>query len=139
MEIPEPIVRSVAADLTALDADDAGWFAVRQPGILRYLEARCHDDLLGVALAGSMAIHRMYERALGRAPRLGSHEVEHAEQALLAGDSQLTRQPAVGSFIAQLVMSPPIMLTLGDVDRLGLVLVSVMGAYESTILDDVLS
>jgi hypothetical protein len=154
MLVEERIVREAAHRVESEPGTgDAAWFAVRQPGIVRYLDARCGpprasprqlaeggaagDEGMGVALLAALAIHAAYERALGGAPpRVASAALERAEQAVAgeaARDLTLARQPALAEFVAAVVAAPPVELADEAVTRVGLALLAVVYALDEAI------
>jgi hypothetical protein len=115
---------------------DAAWFAVRQPGVIKYLENRCgRDDSMGVALMASFAIHCAFERELGVAPpRVPSFALERVEDRVAADPGLLVRrQHALAEFIAGVVAAPPVPLADHEATRLALVLATVVQAFDEAV------
>jgi len=134
MQVQETVIAEVADE-----AFDPGWFAARQPGIMKYLEATCGagTDAYGVGLDAALAIHAAYERTLGvPPPRVQSSLLARAEKAIAveaharAGDGLIGRQPAVSEFVAAVVANPPVPLTGDEATRLGLSLLAVAYALD---------
>jgi len=116
---------------------DAAWFAARQPGVVKYLEGRLgRDDMMGVALMAAFAIHGAFERTLGLPPpRVPSSALEWAEGTVIAEAREgapafVVRQQALASFIAGVVAAPPVPLAEDEAGRLGLVLASIVHAFD---------
>ena len=120
---------------------DAAWFAARQPGIIRYLEARLgRDDLMGVALMAAFAIHAAFERTLGvPPPRVPSSALEWAE-GIVAAEARdgapaiVARQQALAGFVAGVVAVPPVPLAEDEAGRLGLVLAAIVQAFDTAVI-----
>ena len=121
------------------EALDPGWFAARQPGIMKYLESACGPgtDAHGVGLDAALAIHAAYERTLGvPPPRVQSSLLTRAEKAVAAEavarpeDGLIGRQPAVSEFVASIVANPPVPLSADEATRLGLSLLAVAYALD---------
>ena len=134
MLVQETVIAEVADE-----AFDPGWFAARQPGIVKYLETSCGagSDAHGVGLDAALAIHAAYERTLGIAPpRVQSSLLARAEKAVAAEaaarlvDGLIGRQPALSEFIAGVVANPPVPLAPDEATRLGLSLLAVAYALD---------
>src|SRR5688572_18358696 len=83
MEVHERILQAVTAEAPP----EAGWFAARQPGIVRYLELRFRalNEAFAVALHAASLVHAAYEKTLGVPPRrIPSQDLERAEEAVVA-------------------------------------------------------
>jgi hypothetical protein len=122
---------------------DAGadFLAVRQPGVVGYLQRRLGDDsdALGVALLGALAIHNAFTLNLGLAPaRVESSLLRRAERAALdesgvkarPEDGLAARQPAVARFIAGVVAAPWVPLSGPEAARVGISLAAVTYALD---------
>jgi hypothetical protein len=135
MEVDDRVVEEAASKANP-GAPDAAWFAMRQPGILRYLETRCpNGDPLAVALTTALAIHAAYEQALGGPPpRVSSTLVEQAERAVLtelgARAKSTSRQRALSEFVAGVMASPPTPLDEEESTSVGLALIAVVYALD---------
>ncbi|MCG8417253.1 MAG: hypothetical protein MJE77_04830 [Proteobacteria bacterium] len=143
MHVNERIVRETAvkglqsARRRAIRVDTAGWFAARQPGVIRFLEQRLQGDAFSVALHAAWVIAAAFEKNDGvPPPRLIRSLIERGESAIRAEQASsramrsgqvaihsmsraanpwiepgcAERQPALVSWIAETVASPPIPL-----------------------------
>jgi hypothetical protein len=135
MEVHDRILRAV----TAAPPPDAGWFAARQPGIVRYLEVRCGgaNEAFGVALHAASLVHAAYEKTLGVPPRrIPSQDLERAEEAIVTECDApvppgfVARQPALATFVAGIVSAPPVPLDDEEQTRVGLTLAAVIYALD---------
>jgi hypothetical protein len=137
MEIEDRVIQLAVTDSSL----DAGWFAVRQPGIARYLEGRLEGDAHEVAAAVAVAIVRAYERKLMLpAPRVMSSWIERAEIDVLGGRHELAdRQPGLVELISRIVESPPRPLDERDRARLACALAAILLAVELAVADDLLT
>jgi len=115
MEVHERILLAV----TTAPPPEPGWFAARQPGIVRYLEVRCGgaNEAFGVALHAAALLHAAYEKTIGASPRrIPSQALERAEEVVLAECDApvppgfVARQPALATFVAGVVAAPPVPL-----------------------------
>ena len=120
-------------------ADDVGWFAARQPGIIRFLEGRLGiaTDACGVALDAAWRICSAFAAGDGRAPgRLTEAMLERAEREAYAHMPELAwfgwaaRQPALCSWIAKYLIDPPIPLATRDLRSVGLALAAIVTALD---------
>jgi hypothetical protein len=116
---------------------DAAWFAARQPGVIKFLEARLgRDDSMGVALMAAFAIHTAFERVLGVPPaRLPSSALEWAEGVVQtesrAGEPAfVARQQALAAYVASVVAAPPVPLGDDEAGRLALALAALVHAFD---------
>ena len=88
MQVTDRILGAVAA----APLPDGTLFATRQPGMLRYLEARFRPgcDALAVALEAAARIHLAFELVRGVPPdRVPSPLLERAEAALLVDGAEV--------------------------------------------------
>lgn len=140
----EVFERSVKEAVHSVEAEpstgDAAWFAARQPGIVKYLEARCgRDDGMGVGLLAALTIHGAFERALGvPPPRVPSTALDRAERTVIAEarssrPSFLDRQAALAAFIASVISSPPVPLGEEETSRLAVALATVVHALDEAV------
>jgi hypothetical protein len=146
MLVEERIVHEVVQGIAALpalidEASDVSWFAARQPGILRYLTARCGEDsdAMAVALYYACAVEKAYHGTRGLAPpRVPGSLLPRAEEAFLSeassrgrvGGGLADRQPALAKMIADVVDGPPVPLTEYEATRVGIALAAVVYALD---------
>lgn len=133
----------VVATWTGVEAADIGWFAARQPAVVRYLEDRLGDaghgdrtEALGVALDAARAITGMFERQHGvPPPRVSQALIERAEEAVIrdahdAAPGVAGRQPALAAWMAGLLAAPPVPLDPDEIRGVGTVLAAVIYALD---------
>ena len=133
----------VVATSVDIETADIGWFAARQPAVVRFLEDRLastvHDadrDAFVVALDAARAIEGMFERAHGvPPPRVTQSLLERAEEAVLreARTHALgiaARQPALAAWVGGLLAEPPVPLAAGEVRAVGAILAAVIYALD---------
>jgi len=123
--------------------DELSWFAVRQPGVLRFLEAQLgdDDDALAVALTTTWRIFTAYHDAEGmHAPRLGHGILVRSVYAILreiAGpvtyDGLAVRQPDLCSFVYRVLADPPFPLTRDQEHTLAQCLWAIIYALDETV------
>lgn len=120
-------------------AGDAGWFAARQPAILRFLEDRLGSGTDGFAVAFDAAwlIARVFRETNGvPAPRateplLARAEREaYAESAEFASFGWASRQPALCAWIARHLADPPVPLSADERRTIGLSLAAIVYALD---------
>lgn len=137
--------RVVAASV-ALEATDIGWFAARQPAVVRFLEDRLAHAAQGpdrgafgafaVALDAARAIHGMFERQHGLPPpRVTQSLLELAEEAVIAdvrtrAAGIAARQPALAAWVAELLAEPPVPLVADELGTVGTALAAVIYALD---------
>lgn len=124
------------------DATEVGWFAARQPGIVRFLEERLlrgDGDSFGVALEAACRICAVFETRDGvPPPRVARSLLERAEVAVLAearhagayADGCAARQPELCRWLAGYVADPPVPLTRSESAEVGCVLASLIYALD---------
>ncbi|ACY13133.1 hypothetical protein [Haliangium ochraceum] len=145
MQLSERVISSTT---TRPDAD-IGWFAARQPAVLRFLEDRLvhagrlwDHDAYAVALDAAQRLAAMFEEALGvPAQRISHALLERAEEAVLsegqraaagaaARDGLAARQPALMVWLARLTAEPAVPLSVDETRALGLALAAVAYAFD---------
>ncbi len=139
MHIDELALAS-AMQHTGPDASDVGWFAARQPGVVRYLEDHCGPtDAFAVALEAAWRICLAVESSDGTPPpRVPSYLLERAEDSLEievlipggAADGCAMRQPTLTAWVANLVSNPPIPLDARELQMVGSCLTTVIYALD---------
>lgn len=136
----------VVATWTAPEAPQApaiGWFAARQPAVVRFLEDRlaghvsaADRDAFTVALDAARAIGGMFEQHHGVPPgRVQQALLERAEEAVISeiresGVGITARQPALATWLAGLLAEPPVPLTLDEIRSVGTVLAAIIYALD---------
>jgi hypothetical protein len=145
MEIEERVIKqAMRATTLSEDGSEALWFAARQPGIVKYLESRCVDqDALGVSILATLTMYDAIVRTLGKAPpRLASQAIERAEARVIAevqlgGPSRFARrQPSLAAFIADFLSSPPVPIGEVELNRLAVVLATMVDALDGAAFAD---
>lgn len=139
MYVGERVVAATAAQ----DSSEIGWFAARQPAVLRFLEERlastvhCADrDAFALALDAARALAAMFERQHGvPPPRVTQTLLEAAEEAVIREARACTagiaaRQPAVAAWLAGLLAAPPVPLAAHEVGAVGMALAAVAYAFD---------
>jgi hypothetical protein len=147
MHVGERVVAASAA-LEALDPGDTGdigWFAARQPAVVRFLEdrlGRAHGPDraafggFAVALDAARAIHGMFERQHGvPPPRVSQSLLERAEEAVIAEARTravgiAARQPALAAWVVELLAAPPVPLVADELGTVGTALAAVIYALD---------
>jgi hypothetical protein len=135
----------VVAASAALEAPEIGWFAARQPAVVRFLEDRlasAHGSdraafgAFAVALDAARAIHGMFERQHGvPPPRVTQSLLERAEEAVI-GEARTravgiaARQPALAAWVADLLTEPPVPLAADELGTVGTALAAVVYALD---------
>jgi hypothetical protein len=122
------------------DAVEAGWFAARQPGIIRFLEqhlAAPDGDALGAALAGAWRLVTAFERRDGVSPsRVDRSLLDRAARAVAAearhgaADGCAARQPELCTWLIGWLADPPAALTADETARVGAALAAVIYALD---------
>ena len=134
-----PINERTLSHIGSWQSSGAGWFAARQPGILRFLGDRLSGDALALGLAAARQISVAFERHEGlRGPSLASTALERAEELAhrdvldrLARGPYAERQAALIKWIAQLLVDPPVLLSREERRDIGMALVAVVYAFEA--------
>jgi hypothetical protein len=121
-------------------AVEVGWFAARQPGIIRFLEQRIplpDGDALGVALLGAWRIHAAFEQRDGVPPaRIERSLLDRAAIAVAAEarhgarDGCAARQPELCAWLQRWLADPPALLDAGEAARVGAALSAVIYALD---------
>lgn len=141
--------RVVAARAEAEPQLEIGWFAARQPGVMRFLEDRlgagapraqgADDEVLAIALDAACAIAEMFTAQHGRPPpRLSPRALERAEEQALEALAQrrpgyAERQPGLAAWVAGLVADPPRPLSRDQRRALGLSLGAVIAGFDAVL------
>ena len=126
------------ADASTPDANEIGWFAARQPGVVAFLESRCGaTDAFAVAIEGSFRLCSTLEQRDGVPPaRIPTSLLERAEESLelealapVAGGCA-DRQPDLVAWIAALAHNPPIPLSAAEARTLTASLLAILYALD---------
>jgi hypothetical protein len=133
----------VVAALSAPETPEIGWFAARQPAVVRFLEDRlagtaneADRDAFTVALDAARTIGSMFEQQHGVPPaRVQQAQLERAEEAVVGevrgpGFGIATRQPALANWLAGLLAEPPVPLTLAETRSVGTALAAIIYALD---------
>jgi len=129
----------VEATSIPLPTAQVGWFAARQPAVLRFLDERLgvDTDLYALGLESAWRLCWVFEYRDGAAPnRLSGGQIERAEEAVLAAVTSadprraVFRQPSLCAWIERLLMDPPVLLTKRESRTLGLALVTLVFALD---------
>lgn len=133
----------VVAAWSAPEAPEIGWFAARQPAVVRFLEDRlagnahaADRDAFTVALDAARAIGDMFEQHHGVPPgRVQQALLERAEEAVVGeirdpGAGITVRQPALSTWLAGLLAEPPVPLTLDETRSVGTALAAIIYALD---------
>lgn len=131
----------MAAMATPFDPDQVGWFAARQPALVRALATALGDtsDAFAVALDGAWRLAQVFELRDGVAPpRLLPEQLERSEHiAALEGvsgqvvaDGGASRQPQLCRWVASYVGDPPVPLTAGEAASVGRLLIALLYALD---------
>ncbi len=141
MDISERSVEDAVARVQPA-ATDVGWFAARQPGVVRFLEERLltsDGDAFAVALEASWRICALFHERNGLPPpRVTRSLLERAESAVLSearadshhADGCAQRQPAICSWLEGYIGDPPVPLTAAESRRTGTALAAVIYALD---------
>ncbi len=139
----EPLYSRDSIAGTLLEAEQVGWFAVRQPAIMRLLANSLSkiSDAYVVALDGAWRLASVFELRDGVAPTpLSEIELTNAtlcvsrdalsEQAL--ADGAAARQTELCRWIAAYVADPPIALSRPEASSVGNILIAVLYAFDAS-------
>ena len=126
----------------SLDVRQVGWFAARQPGVIRFLEQRLLDttgDTFALALEASWRLCREFA-VRDRLPpkRVERSLLERAEAAVelemmgttMWGETCAHRQPELCDWIRRYCADPPSPITATERRRLATVLLAVLYALD---------
>ena len=124
-----------------LDPDQVGWFAARQPALVRILASTLGDgsDAFAVALDGAWRLASVFELRDGVPPRrLSEDQLDRSRRiAALEGisgqvlaDGGASRQPQLCRWVAGYVADPPLPLTPDESSAVGRLLVALLYALD---------
>lgn len=128
--------------MSLLDPDQVGWFAARQPAVIRILADELPEggDAYAVALDGAWRLASVFELRDGVAPRrLEDESLLRARAAVAAesisgqvrADGGAARQTELCLWIAAYVVDPPVPLTRDEIHAVGDVLIAVLYAFDA--------
>ncbi len=139
----EPLYSRGPLAKSLLEAEQVGWFVVRQPAVMRLLADSFSEgsDAYVVALDGAWRLASVFELRDGVAPApLSPIDLTNAtlcvsrdalsEQAL--ADGAAARQTELCRWIAAYVADPPIMLSGAEASTVGNVLIAVLYAFDAS-------
>jgi hypothetical protein len=124
-----------------LAPDQVGWFAARQPAVVRTLEATLGPatDAFAVALDGAWRLSSVFELRDGVPPRRLSDEqldrsrriatLEGISRQVLA-DGGASRQPELCRWVASYVSDPPVPLSANESADVGRLLIALLYALD---------
>ena len=138
MHIGAQAIRQVA--LVWPSDHDLGWFAVRQPGVLRFLEDRLGSgsEAFAVSLAGAWRILEAYRQHDGLPSpllphgllRRAAYAVSRETAAHVCYEGLAVRQPEMCEYSLSLVADPPYPLTAAECHGVGDALLAVTYAVD---------
>lgn len=133
----------VVAAWSASETPEFGWFAARQPAVVRFLEDRlagaasaADRDAFTVALDAARTIGGMFEQHHGVPPaRVQQAQLERAEVAVVGevrgpGAGLADRQPALATWLAGLLAEPPVPLSAAETRSVGTALAAIIYALD---------
>lgn len=132
---------ALAQDRDLAQASEVGWFAARQPGLLRFIEDRlsCNGDAMAMAVDMCWRVASAFERQGGLPlPRIHSLELECAElevvresqggQALANGCAH--RQPELCRWLEGMMASPALPIENVILDQIALITAATISACD---------
>ncbi len=140
MLIDERTVAGSACD-DRMQASEVGWFAARQPGLLRFVEDRLVDDDDTIAMAVDLCwrIVAAFEHKRGLPlPRILTSELERAEEEVMVesqGGLALAngcahRQPDLCRWLEAALAAPALPVDNAALDRIGLIAAATISACD---------
>jgi hypothetical protein len=122
-------------------ASEVGWFAARQPGLLRFIEDRLGDngDAMAMAVDLCWRVTTAFERQRGLPlPRIHSAELERAEVEVVResqGDLALAngcahRQPELCRWLESMIASPVLPIENVFLDQIALIAAATISACD---------
>ncbi len=127
---------------TPLDARQVGWFAARQPGVIRFLEERllaATGDVFAVALEAAWRLCRSVGELQDLPPkRIPRGLLEKAEVAVqmemmgttMWGETCAHRQPELCTWVKDYCEDPPTPLTVPEQRELAVALLAIVYALD---------
>ncbi len=140
MHIDQRVVND-SAGRSQPTAADVGWFAARQPGVVRFLERRLlrgDGDAFAVALEASWRICSVFEQNDGVVPaRLPYSLLDRAADgvtrqsvSLPAAEGCANRQPALCAWVDALLADPVLPLDRAETEAVGVALFALVYALD---------
>ena len=140
MHIDQRVVNDSAGGAQPTAAQ-VGWFAARQPGLVRFLERRLlrgDGDAFAVALEASWRICGVFERNDGVAPRRlafslldrASDGVARQSASRRSVEGCASRQPALCEWVNTLLDDPPLPLNPQETSAVGKALFALVYALD---------
>lgn len=122
-------------------ASEVGWFAARQPGLIRFIEARLghSGDAMSMAVDMCWRVTSAFERQLGLPlPRLSNTELELAEVEVVResqGNLALAngcahRQPELCRWLEEMMTSPSLPIDNDLLDQVALATAATISACD---------
>lgn len=122
-------------------ASEVGWFAARQPGLLRFLEDRLgqNGDAMAMAVDMCWRVTSAFERQRGLPlPRIHAEELERAEVEVVResqGDLALAngcahRQPELCRWLEAMIANPVLPIENVFLDQIALVTAATISACD---------
>ncbi len=141
MRIEERTIAAAGED-DMITASEVGWFAAKQPGLLRYLEDRLgqEPDAMAMALEMSWRVVNAFEMQRGLPlPRLHAAEIERAEEEVLResrGELSLAngcayRQPELCRWLEAVLASPALPLSTAALEQVALATAATISACDT--------
>ena len=126
---------SAAAPPATADAATIGWFAARQPAVVRFLEEhlwRPDGDAFGIGLDAACRLFRVFTALQGSAPpRLGRSALATGLAAMAEGQAGSRRVQDLCAWVDDHLDDSPVPLTLREVAEVMLALHALVFALEA--------
>lgn len=140
MIINERTVALASSD-DGLQASEVGWFAAKQPGLLRFIEDRLagEQDALAMAVDLCWRVVAAFEQQHGLPlARIHTSELERAEEEVVReSQGQLVlangcahRQPELSRWLEAALMSPALPIDKVSLDRIALLAAATISACD---------
>lgn len=122
-------------------ASEVGWFAARQPGLIRFIEDRLghSDDAMAMAVDMCWRVASAFERQRGLPlPRIRNAELEQAEievvresqGSLALANGCAHRQPELCRWLEEMMASPSLPIDNSLLDQVALVTAATISACD---------
>lgn len=122
-------------------ASEVGWFAARQPGLIRFIEDRLghSDDAMAMAVDMCWRVASAFERQRGLPlPRIRNAELERAEievvresqGSLALANGCAHRQPELCRWLEEMMASPSLPIDSSLLDQVALVTAATISACD---------